>query len=235
VGIKKTLTATLIVSLFACTERSTPFGDQSGTSGRTKPAELQGTLHATLGTDWADFDRASSTVKPWTGGHEQRRCTDMFACGLLLSKVKVQIQANPESMFADSTDVGTYGTILMKLVNTGNRRTAAYDLNPSPVEYYVVVKHTEPSAWQWALVEKGGIAPPRVGGWHDFSDCKPHHTSYRSTANFQRCKDAEPPAVQHSSLFGLTEVWSAIAKAVQLSFESPAWISCAYGCCTLLY
>ena len=125
-GIKKTLTATLIVSLFACTEPSTPFGDQSGTSGRTKPAELQGTLHATLGTDWADFDRASSTVKPWTGGHEQRRCTDMFACGLLLSKVKVQIQANPESMFADSTDVGTYGTILMKLVNTGNRRTAAF-------------------------------------------------------------------------------------------------------------
>ena len=231
--LDQTLSMTLIVFLFACNNPSIPFGDQSGTSGRVKPAELQGALHAQLGTDWADFERALGTVTPWTGGHETRRCSDVFACGLLFSKVTVQIQANPESMFADSTNVGTNGTILMKLVNTGKRPTGQYDLQPYPIEYYVVVKHTEPSVWQWAFVEKGGIAPPRVGAWNGFSDCRPHHAPKRSTANFQKCHDPEPLAIRASSLFGLTELWYSLEKAIEFAFESPAWISCAYGCCTL--
>jgi hypothetical protein len=229
----QTLTTSLIIVLFACRAPSTPFGDQSGTSGRVKPEELQGALHAQLGTDWADFDRALATVTPWTGGHEQRRCSDMLACGLLFSKVRVQIQANPESMFADSTNVGVNGTILMKLVNTGKRPTGEYALQPYPMEYYVVVKHTAPSEWQWTLVEKGGIAPPRVGAWNAFSDCTPHHVPKKSTANFQTCHDPEPVAIQASSMLGLTELWSSLQKAILFAFESPAWISCAYGCCTL--
>jgi hypothetical protein len=237
VHLKETLTIVLVPILLACSEPSTPFGDQTGTSGRRNPPELQGALHAPLGTNWADFDRALSTVNPWTGGHEQKRCSDKFACGFLLSKVKVQIQANPESMFADSTNVGTNGTILIKLVNTGDRPTAKYDLNASPMEYYVVVKHTNPAAWQWAFVEKGGTAPPRVRAWHDFNACEPHphDTPTKSVANFQRCGDPYPEAVKRASFLALTEVWSSLTQALEFELEAPGWISCAYGCCTLLY
>lgn len=235
--LHQTLTTSLFILLVACKEPSIPFGDQSGTSGRVNPQELQGTLHAQLGTDWADFDRALGTIRPWTGGHEQKRCSDMFACGLLLSKVPVQIQANPESMLADYDRVGTNGTILMKLVNTGERPTSQYGLRPRPMEYYVVVKHTGQSAWQWALVEKGGIAPPRVGAWSRFNDCPNHHPPKKSTANFQTCNDPEPEplAIQASSLFGLTQLAYSVTKAIHLAlaWHPPAWISCAYGCCYL--
>ena len=237
--LHQTLTASLCVVLFACKEPSIPFGDQSGTSGRLNPPELQGTLHAKLGTDWADFERALETIAPWTGGHEQKRCSDMFACGFLFSKVRVQIQANPESKLADFNKVGPYGTILMKLVNTGERPTGEYGLRPQPTEYYVVVKNTGPSAWQWALVEKGKSASQQVGVWNRFNDCTPHHTPKKSIANFQPCHYPEPEsmAIRTSSLFGLTDLGYSLTKAIQLAFafESPGWISCAYGCCTLAY
>jgi len=236
VRLHQTLTTTICLVLFACNEPSIPFGDQSGTSGRVKPEELQGTLHAQLGTNWADFDRALGTIKPWTGGHEKKRCSDMFACGLGFSKVLVQIQANPESMSADYNNVGTYGTILMKLSNTGDRPTGQYGLRPHPIEYYVVVKHIDPSGWQWALVEKGGTAPPRVGVWYPFHDCTPHHPPTKSVANFQTCHDPEPVAIRTSSLLGVTELGYSLGKLIlAFEFESPAWISCAYGCCTLTY
>lgn len=234
--VHPTLTTSLAVFLLACNDGGTPFGDQSGTSGRVKPEELLGALKAPLGSNWGDFDRALATVTPWTGGHRQKRCSDMFLCGLLLSKGVVEIQANPESMFANSTNVGTHGTILMKLVNTGKRPTGKYGLNPSS-EYYVVVKHAPPSAWQWAFVEKAGSAPPQVGDWHGFNECKPNHEPKKSTARFQTCDDPEPLELHKSSMLGLTKIWSSAAKAIQLAFElePPGWISCAYGCCTLAY
>jgi hypothetical protein len=200
------------------------------------PEELQGTLHSQLGTDWKDFDRALETVKPWTGGHKKRRCTDMFACGFGFSKDTVEVQANPESMYADSVNVGTYGTILMKLVNIGKRPTSQYALQPHPIEYYLVVKHTDPTSWQWALVERGGIAPPRVGAWNEFSDCRPHHEQKKSYANYQDCDDdLKHSAIRTSSLFEFTEFHSLGKAILAFAFESPAWISCAYGCCTLAY
>lgn len=231
------LTAGLIVCLFACSEESIPFGDQSGMSGRVNPKELLGALHATLGENWSDFDRALATVDPWTGGHKQRRCTNMLACGLGFSKDTVEIQANPESMFVNSTTVGTYGTILMKLANKGKRPTGEYGLNPPPSVYYVVVKSTAPKTYQWALVETGGIAPARLaGGWQPFNECEPPHIPKKSTANFQKCHDPEPSQLQRASLSDFAGFGSSlIGSAIQLLFalESPAWISCAYGCCTL--
>ena len=233
--LHQTAMATLMVFLLACNDAGTPFGDQSGTSGRLKPPQLYGALNAPLGTDWADFERALVTVTPWTGGWEQKRCSDMFLCGAGFSKVLVLIQANPEAVFADSANVGTNGTILMKLVNTGKRRTAKYDLNPSS-EYYVVVRR-EASAWQWVFVEKAASAQPRVvGDWNAFSPCEPLHpvpkTSY---AKFQDCSDHESSGVKKSSMFGVTGLWNSLTNAIQLQLlaESPGWISCAYGCCTL--
>lgn len=229
--------ATLIVLLWACDDGGTPFGDQSGTSGRVKPEELYGALRAPLGKDWADFERALGTVTPWTGGYEQKRCSDMFACGFLFSKVLVQIQANPEARYADSTNVGTHGTILMKLVNTGKRPTDDYALNPLPSEYYVVVKG-EPSLWQWALVEKGATPEPRViGNWNSFSPCPKHYAPTGSYAKFKDCNDPEPSGVKKSSMLALFGLWHSLSNTIQVAFlaESPAWISCAYGCCTLAY
>ena len=234
--LHQTLTVSLCLVLFACKEPSIPFGDQSGTSGRVNPQKLLGALEKELGTDWKDFDRALATVTPWTGGHKQRRCSDMFACGLLLSKDTVQIQANPESMFADYNKVGNYGTILMKLVNLGKRRTGKYGLRPN-MDYYVVVRTKAPTEWEWALVEKGTTGPPTMGGWSRFNDCPPHNPPTKSVANFQRCDAPEPEtmAIQHASLLGLADLGYSVAKAIQLAFafESPGWISCAYGCCTL--
>jgi hypothetical protein len=160
----------------------------------------------------------------------------MFACGLLLSKDTVQIQANPESMLADYNKVGNYGTILMKLVNLGKRRTGKYGLRPN-MDYYVVVRTKAPTEWEWALVEKGTTGPPTMGGWSRFNDCPPHNPPTKSVANFQTCDAPEPEtlAIQHASLLGLTDLGYSVAKAIQLAFafESPGWISCAYGCCTL--
>jgi len=239
VRLQQTLTTSLCVVLFACEEPSIPFGDQSGTSGRVNIAELQGTLHAELGTNWADFDRALGTITPWTGGHHQRRCTDMFACGLLLSKARVDIQANPESKIADYNNVGTYGTILMRLENRGDRPTGEYSLLPHPTEYYVVVRNAGPKAWQWAFVEKSKTTPPRVAGaWNKFNDCTPQHLPKNSTANFQTCHAPEPELVgiRTSSFLGLTDLGYSLAKAIlAFAFEPPGWISCAYGCCTLGY
>lgn len=230
----QTLATVLCVTLLGCNEPSIPFGDQSGTSGREKPEELQGRLHSQLGTDWTDFDRALATVNPWTGGHEQKRCSDMFACGLLFSKVLVQIQANPESKLADFNSVGPFGTILMKLVNTGDRPTGEYSLKPHPTEYYVVVKNAGSSAWQWALVEKGTSAEQQVGGWNRFIDCPNHHPPKNSVANFQTCHAPEP-AIRTSSLFDVGALYALGKQILAFAFESPAWISCAYGCCTLAY
>jgi hypothetical protein len=239
VRLHQTLMATLMVFLLACDDSGTPFGDQSGTSGRVKPPELHGALHASLGSDWTDFERALATVTPWTGGWEQKRCSNMLLCGLSFSKVPVRLQANPEAKDADSTNVGTHGTILMKLVNTGNRPTAKYDLNPSPSEYYVVVRRSDPPAWQWALVEKaGGSAQPRVvGDWKAFSPCVPKHpVPTVSSARFRDCGDKELSGVKKSSMFGLAGVSHSLS-AIQFALfaEAPGWISCAYGCCTLAY
>lgn len=230
------LATSLALALLACNEVSTPFGDQSGTSGRVKPPELQGALQAELGSDWKDFDRALATINPWTGGHQQNRCSDALLCGLGFSKVPVRIQANPEANYADSTNVGTFGTILMKIVNVGKRRTEGYDLAPSPLEYYVVVKHTDPARWEWRLVETGGISPARlVGGWQPFHNCEHVYVPKKSSANFQRCSDPEPDPLKKAGLFDLTTVSHTLAQGMQSLFglESPGWISCAYGCCTL--
>ena len=148
----------------------------------------------------------------------------------------VAIQANPESRLADHNNVGRHGTILMKLENTGDRPSRVYSLRPR-TDYYVVVKQTGPTAWEWALVERGKTAPPTVSTWSRFNDCTPHHQPKISVANFQTCHAPEPelPAIRKSSLLGLTDLGYSLAKAIQLAFafESPGWISCAYGCCTL--
>jgi hypothetical protein len=228
--------AFLVALVSACAEKSTPFGDQTGIPNPTRPAELQGTLHGALGADWSDFDRALATVAPWTGGHIQKRCTDAFACGLLLSKEDVQIQANPQSTFADYTSVGNYGTILFKLENTGGRPTADLHLGPAPAVYYIIVRTGGSKNWEWALVK---TAPSEVnsvvGDWRPFLDCAPHHKPNRATANFQTCHKPEPTSLRQASLLNLAGFWHVTASAFNLLFaiDPPAWISCAYGCCTV--
>lgn len=191
----------------------------------------------------AEFDSVIGTVK-WIEGHSVRRCSTTFLCGLGASKVDVYIEANEDARLADYGNVGKEGTALIRVTNRGEKTTGMFNIKPHPFVYIFTVYSTGLNSAEWDLKETfpGQTGAPPVASHGSFKGChkQNHPVPAVSYATFQRCSTKPQTAMERASVLSFSaieELLSGFAStlASEFSVESPTWVSCAYGCCTMTY
>lgn len=191
----------------------------------------------------AELESVVGTVK-WIGGHSVRRCSTMFLCGFGASKVDVYIEANEEARLADYVNVGKEGTALIRVTNQGEKTTGMFNIKPHPFVYIVTVYSTGPDSAKWYLLETfpGQTGQPPVADSGSFKGChkQNHPVPAVSYATFQRCSTKPNTAMERASVLSFSAIEELLSGFVSTlafdsSLESPGWISCAYGCCTMTY
>jgi hypothetical protein len=185
----------------------------------------------------ADFQSALGKITSWNGGHEQKRCTDMPLCGLGFSRVPVTLEPAIDAPDADSNDVGQNGTILVRIRNNGDRKTggyALYELQPKQDYYFVVHSSKDGPRWQLVPFTMGDTKKPEALMSGVFTGCGHYPPPPRASAAFYTCDESRKQAGQASLLdFSAFNVVAHFSHLAQFFDQSPAWVSCVFGCCTL--
>ncbi len=203
-----------------------------GPSGQPTDAPQRGTIAGRLPKNFeslsaAEFDAVANSVH-WVDGYRASRCASP-ACTV---RVPVEIQPNEDGRFADSTNTGVNGTLLARVRNTGDVQTAIYHFRPAPYTYFFLVRKPVRSSPSWVLLERQpGHAPDSVAAG-PFEGCFDHPPATVSLADFRACGSGVPMA--HTIAREPAPGPAAAAEAFFL-MEAPAWVSCAYGCCTMTY
>jgi hypothetical protein len=249
------LTAAVAFVLVACESENRPIpgaGDGGNPPTNNAKEPLEGGLPKPLGTvTAAEFRTAVMNIPSWRGGATAKRCTDAPLCGLSFSKVPVTIEPAFDAVNANFANVGVNGTILLRMKNVGGRRTtrnfAGYELEPG-VFYYVVVSSADGQTGRWDLLPFD-LANPKDPGtssqYGPFHDCDHYQKRRWSKAGFYTCADAQkqpdekPASLQKASLAvfgmaGLSTLAHVAVAAFSLFDQATGWVSCAFGCCTLV-
>lgn len=215
----KAMVAMLVLSVSGC--------NRDGTS----PSSLAGDLPASYTSlSEADLQTIADSVD-WVDGHTRNRCSDLAECA---DSVPVHIQANADGKWATYANVGTNGTLLARVTNGGRRRTAMYGFRPAPYEYFFLVKSVDSTSARWILLEhQPGHAPDSVASG-PFAGCNDSHAPPDSSeADFRNCGAAVAQVTGISVAGFLPRGMFSRLPFRQAIVESPSWISCAYGCCTM--
>jgi hypothetical protein len=243
------VTAVVALLVIACTGENRPI-TPTGTPGGLPPNDgkqpLQGALSDPIGSiTAANFRSAIHNIASWNGGSIADRCTDAPLCGLGSSKVPVSIEPAFDAGNANFINVGTKGTILLRLKNLGSRKTGGlglYHLEPGKT-YYVVVSSSSGGKASWEIVpfEEAQIENPSHGkDSGSFNSCH-HDPATKSEAGFYTCRGA--PKYVGDTLssskkaaiadFGMIGAIVHFAQFQSFLDQAPGWVSCAFGCCTL--
>jgi hypothetical protein len=221
----KAIIAMLAVSIAGCNPHP-PVSKQP--TETPQPRTLAGRLPKSFESmSAAEFDAVANSVQ-WVGGHVASRCADP-ACAL---RVPVEIEANADGRFTDSTNTGANGTLLARVTNTGDSQTAIYHFRPAPYTYFFLVRKPVRSSPGWILLERQpGHAPDSVAAG-PFEGCFDHPPATVSLADFRACGSGVPMA---HTIAREPAPGPAVSAEGLFSAEAPGWISCAYGCCTMAY
>jgi hypothetical protein len=247
------LAVTAVVSLLvvACNGENRPIpavGPPRTLPPNNGTEALKGALPGKIGEiSAAQFKAVIRDLEPWDGGNDADRCTDTFLCGLGFSKVPVSIKPAFDAVNANFVNVGTNGTVLLRLKNDGDKKTGGlgrYELEPHKT-YYVVVKSDGDKKARWDLIpfEDTQTDPPKTAekGGGSFHSCE-HKPYDKSEAAFYTCEGSEKAhkgtasSTKQSALgdFGMIGALMHFAAfAPSFLRQSPGWVSCAFGCCTL--
>jgi len=244
------VTAVVALLIIACNGENTPIPDR-GHPAALPPNDgkqpLQGALSDPIGTITADnFRYAIHNIPSWDGGSIAHRCTENPVCDLGFSKQPVSIEPAFDAANANFINVGTKGTILLRLKNLGTKKTGGlglYHLEPGKT-YYAVVSSSSGGKATWEIVpfEESQTENPIHGkDSGSFNGCH-HDPAKKSEAAFYTCHGSEGHAADSLSGpkkaamadFGMIGAIVHFAE-FQLSFldQAPGWVSCAFGCCTL--
>jgi hypothetical protein len=243
------VTAVVALLVVACNGENRPISP-TGNPGVLPPNDgkqpLQGALSDPVGAITADnFRGAIHNIASWNGGNIADRCTDAPVCGFGFSKVPVSIEPAFDAANANFVNVGTNGTILLRLKNLGSRKTGSfgmYHLEPGKTYYVVVSSSTEGKA-NWEIVpfeETQTEKPSRGRDTGSFNDCH-HDPAKKSEAAFYTCRGSEEhgaDTLAGSKKAAMADFWmiGAIVHLAEFQFfldQAPGWVSCAFGCCTL--
>ena len=245
------VTAVVVLLVVACNGENTPIPDR-GPPRALPPNDgkqpLQGALSDPIGTITADnFRAAIHNITSWDGGSIGHRCTENPVCDLGFSKQPVSIEPAFDAANANFINVGTNGTILLRLRNLGSKKTGGrglYHLEPGKT-YYVVVTSSSGGKANWQIVhfeDKHGEPPTPSGDKGSFHSCQ-HNPANISKAAFYSCEDSPyreaagtASSSKKASMVDLGMLGALMHfNALELSFldQAPGWVSCAFGCCTL--
>ena len=206
---------------------------------------LEGALPQGMGKiDATQFRAAVANIKSWNGGGKGKRCTPPWGCGAGFSKEPVTIEPAHDAANAAFTNVGSNGSIVLRLKNVGKKKTGGwglYELEPG-ITYYVVVSSANGTTGRWDLVPfaDNQTTQPVSIQTGNFKSCDHGSSPPASSAAFYGCDEAKKYAGDSTSLVKTASlgVFELAADAFQLVLvsifdQAPAWVSCAYGCCTL--
>lgn len=195
------------------------------------PPELQ----PSNGTDFYNFIR---TVH-WVDGKDRKRCTSQH-CWWLFGKGNVHIETSQNSHELDPRIVPRGGVAVAHVVNNSGGSTIVYGLKPH-YEYTFVVypdtAHPADSASYWRLQE----TDPQhhtieiLGKGGPFVGCRDSAASNLDTIDFYKCFEKHSMGAVNRSSFSLVGIggFATLIPPGDAELESPVWISCRAGCCTL--
>lgn len=215
----------------------------------TFSGDLPKPLSAMTGTELSDF---LSTLPRGDGMVAERRC-NRWNPGCLFGggKVKVGIQAAADARWLNDTNASTNGTVAALVENKGKYATLRYHLEPSSAaekHFYAFIVFPKSAAGGPTyrledVVTRGTVITHDSVQTGEFVLCN-HATWWdKSVAAFQTCTGLMSRGVAGSSgivtmgfeLVPLPKLFLANLSAV-LAYgadDTPGWISCAAGCCTM--
>lgn len=159
--------------------------------------------------------------------------------------VEVDVQSIGLTTDIDENNAPAMDRVVARFDNKHPSLTAAmYGIQPkAKADYYMWVRGGN-GRTRWIMVEllkqEGGQAKVNHVSRGTFERCDYMGTDTISEAKFMKCDSAHTPAVNKSSLgvvAWLGSIGSNALKRLQLDTsglppEDPAWLRCAYGCCT---
>lgn len=246
--------ATVSILVVACNGENRPIADR-GTRRALPPRKLAepltGALPRKIGEiTAAEFKVVLAGIPYWVGGTHTGRCTDAFLCGLGLSKVDVSIQPTFDAANAGIDNVGENGTILLQLKNAGDKNAGGlgrYKLEAGKT-YYVIVSSIPNNGARWEIVHfednqtEKPQHPTEKENSGTFHGCN-HSPVLASSAGFYPCGSSPGLALRDTSsnlqkaalgdfvIIGALTHFAAFLPSFLM--QSPGWVSCAVGCCTL--
>jgi hypothetical protein len=158
-------------------------------------------------------------------------------------RVKVDIQSIGLTTDIKENQAPANDRVVARFENKDQKNTTSmYGMQPRDKADYYMWIHGGKGPTRWTIVElqkqSGGKAKVHLGPTGTFALCA-NHDPLKSEADFRSCNGAHPPAVNKSSLGGLSlpgRVRSNLLKVFQQDTtalpEDPAWLRCANGCCT---
>lgn len=231
--------AALIIAA-GCARKS----DQPADTTLTKTATMAGTTWEGMiaGKLTQDVDSMTgeqlvtlaNTVQ-WTGSNTRGR-----VCGGKCT-TKVKISANPDAIKVDSANMGKYGVLISTAINLGTNNTESmYGFKTGPYEYYFVAYDTGTGmGYKIAQISRDANHAKQMLAPGAFHNCSPTHVAdSTASADFKTCAAAHAmrldKRVSYASILDFSALLRALSprRDTNVDPDPPAWVSCAYGCCT---
>lgn len=217
----------------------------------TPPSSLSGSLPNALdqmsGKDLYDFIAAMPRGK---GVNAERKCKG-FSCWLSGGKVIVGIEAAADARWLNGANAGVNGTVAALVKNKGKYKTARYGFDPDEnskhhTYAFIVFPGGLAGGPKYVLediVRDGNVYSHQTVQAGNFILCN-HDTWWdESVAAFQSCEGLMSKSVVGTGivtmgfdLLAIPKALLAVAQSARLAYaadDTPGWISCAAGCCTM--
>jgi hypothetical protein len=183
---------------------------------------------------------------PTTAPAYARRCTDTLKCDQKKARTYISVSPAAEARNLNPQSVPGYGVVVALMVSDkkyGKFTEWKYKVPKGTDTVYIVVEPATGMGHWTAVQVNANESTPLAEG--DYSDCPDHHDpDATSLAGFGGCPAnmaAAKKASQDLSSLKVKDVTTNAViqaqKAYKKAFpydpydDSPAWISCIYGCC----